>query len=286
MNNVNVPVVYYAQTADACVDLYDLSAREALKQRQFEWYRCDYYNLAGIEAGIVDYALDETGIPVAVGGTALTNRGVKGENFDRWWNEVEGKSTRHADNLVLNYDENGFYYENEDFHPVESELFTMEMAVKLVPVKDGRERFKIAADDDTWVYVDGRLVLDMGGVHEATEAEFTINEAGEISAATEYEDFVYSGVTVGETAEVKIFHANRNSGESVFKVRFENMRLNVVNSEGYVEPLGVSMVAEANREQLMTRATVMEVSIIAILVVAVLAIFGARKYLRKGSRGE
>lgn len=280
MDNIDVPVTYFKQTADTCVNIYDVSARTQLMQRQFEWSGCEYYNLAGVEIGMTEYLLDAEGLPTALGGSALTNRGVKGENFSRWYHEVSGKSSKTTGILTLEYDGANYVYENADFHPVTG-LFTMMMGVEVVAQKNGREKLRITADDDTWVYVDGKLVLDLGGVHAPATAELTINENGEIYAATEYEDFAYSGVTVGEKATVKIFHANRDSGESVFKVRFEDMLLSaVLESDGAVAPLGTTMTVAANYDTVMMKAAVAEVAVVCMLAIMVIAAIVMRRELR------
>ena len=55
---------------------------------------------------------------------------------------------------------------NPDFH------FGMTMSAKFIQPKDGKIQgndmvFEFSGDDDVWVYIDGVLVLDIGGVHNA-----------------------------------------------------------------------------------------------------------------------
>ena len=40
---VSLPVMYYDQRADECVNMYDNSLKAALEGRQFEWSGCKYY---------------------------------------------------------------------------------------------------------------------------------------------------------------------------------------------------------------------------------------------------
>jgi anionic cell wall polymer biosynthesis LytR-Cps2A-Psr (LCP) family protein len=35
--NVSVPILYYDQEKDACLDIYNISMNEAVSNRQFEW---------------------------------------------------------------------------------------------------------------------------------------------------------------------------------------------------------------------------------------------------------
>ena len=57
-NKVSLSVLYYDQKADECVNLYDLSLKEALENRQFEWSDCGYY-YKGIEKGLVEFELND-----------------------------------------------------------------------------------------------------------------------------------------------------------------------------------------------------------------------------------
>ena len=48
----------------------------------------------------------------------------------------------------------------------------MTMSAKFIQPKDGKIQgndmvFEFSGDDDVWVYIDGVLVLDIGGVHNA-----------------------------------------------------------------------------------------------------------------------
>ncbi|MBQ2695589.1 hypothetical protein IJG04_03075, partial [Candidatus Saccharibacteria bacterium] len=294
---VTVPVTYFDQMADACVDLYDLSMTDALSVRQFEWASCGYYN-SELEQGMTEYELDSDYLPVAIGGDLLPNRGVSGDNFGRWFNAVDGKSVQYASTLTLGYEasEARFFYENDNFYPLnglavvpsegvnndgKNHLFTVNLAVPFRVLADGNEEFEITADDDTWVFVGTKLVLDMGGVHDAMTGRFMINENREVYAGVGEESLAYSGVNVSEdSAIVRIFHADRNSSESVFKVNLINMVPNITSAtlasqgvEGvevaydpsnpsYVAPLGESLTMRPNRSQAMMNAVIAESAIL------------------------
>ncbi|MBR3055826.1 fibro-slime domain-containing protein [Candidatus Saccharibacteria bacterium] len=274
---VSLPVTYYDQKADECVNVYDAGAKEALAARQFEWTKCEYYN-KDIEQGLVDYYLNEEYLPDALeGGELIANKGIRGDNFEKWFNEVEGQSASYAGVLQLEYREAAaeFSFYKSEFYPLDdvgelsedrhNHLFTMSFAVPFTVLASGNEEFEITADDDTWVYVGDELVVDMGGVHNAATGRFAINEMGEVYAGVEDEDLAYTGVqvTAGEGAMVRIFHADRDSEDSVFDVKFVGMNLAVEDSkfakrgeEGavqiaydpsdptYVAPLGVTSVVQ------------------------------------------
>ena len=54
--DISLPVAYYDQRQDACVNLYDISTRKQLEARQFEWSSCGYGNRQ-LEQGMVDFEL-------------------------------------------------------------------------------------------------------------------------------------------------------------------------------------------------------------------------------------
>ncbi|MBQ3296514.1 hypothetical protein IJH01_00050 [Candidatus Saccharibacteria bacterium] len=273
--DISLPVSYYDQRSDACVNMYDSGMSEALNARQFEWASCGYTNKQ-IEQGLVDYELDENYLPVAVGGELLPNRGLT--DMTRWFDNVEGKSKEYTGTLKLVYKQGEtveFSYVDGDFYPLDAvafsegdsvnkdghnHLFTMSVAVPFTVMASGDESLAITADDDTFVYVGNELALDMGGIHEATTGRLMINEAGEVYTGVMGEDLAYSGVKLSkdEGSIIRIFHADRDSDESVFKVRLTGMSLNIVQTQlasgsgvqvaydpsnpGYVGPLGESSV--------------------------------------------
>ncbi len=285
--NVSVPILYYDQEKDACLDIYNISMNEAVSNRQFEWSDCGYYN-SEVEAGMVSSKLDDQYLPVATGGSLLENRGVNGENFKRWFNQVDGKSKSYAGTMNLSYNsETGsFEYKSENYYPLDditmksdefgnrahNHLFTLNLGVPFQALLNGREKFVISADDDTWVFVGDTLVLDMGGVHDTISGNFIINEDGEVYASVNGEDLAFTGVKLksGESSIVRIFHADRNGISSEFNLDFVNMLLNITNTSiasenggvevaydptnpSYIAPLGESLtVRPDNRKALMT----------------------------------
>lgn len=272
--SVKLPVSYYDQRADGCVNLYDVSLRKELYARQFEWASCGYKNQK-LEQGMVDFVLDENYLPVAIGGKFMPNRGLR--DMGRWFTEVEGKSKYYAGTIEMNYDPNKveFWYSSDEFYPLDgaefsngdfvsgdghNHLFTVNFAVPFTAFLNGEEEFEIRADDDTFVFVDNDLVIDMGGIHDATTGKMRINEKGEIYAAILDEDLAFTGVSVnaGAGAMIRIFHADRDAKNSVFDMRLKGFNVSVLNSEiangdgvqvaydpndpSYIAPLGVSEV--------------------------------------------
>ncbi|MCR5700285.1 MAG: hypothetical protein K6G49_02550 [Candidatus Saccharibacteria bacterium] len=244
--DVSLPVTYFDQRSDACINMYDQKTRSAADARQFEWTSCNYNNKQ-LEQGIVDYKLGEDYLPVAVGGELIPNRGL--DNMKRWFTNVKDKSKEYAGSLKLVYrdkETTEFSFVNNDFYPLDTvnfsdgdkvnsdghnHLFTMNFAIPFVVAASGEETLEITADDDTFVFVGDELVLDMGGIHDAIKGELMINEQGEVHAAVNNEEKAYSGTQVSGDSIVRIFHADRNSDESVFRIRLKGMNLNVMPTQ-------------------------------------------------------
>ena len=71
----------------------------------------------------------------------------------------------------------------------------------------GGESLTFSGDDDVWIFVNRRLALDLGGLHTRTERTLVVDQ----SAAA-------LGLTVGGLFEVALFHAERHSAGSNFKL--------------------------------------------------------------------
>ena len=80
--------------------------------------------------------------------------------------------------------------------------FTMKIQAQFEYVEG--QYFEFLGDDDVWVFINNRLVVDIGGQHTAM--------AGKVNLDT-------LGLTVGETYPFHIFYAERHKLESNFKMR-------------------------------------------------------------------
>ncbi len=72
----------------------------------------------------------------------------------------------------------------------------------------GGEYLHFIGDDDVWVFLNGKLAVDLGGIHEPTEGSITLNDA----TATRF------NLTKGKVYEIALFQAERKTVESSYKL--------------------------------------------------------------------
>ncbi|HEX6243842.1 MAG TPA: fibro-slime domain-containing protein, partial [Polyangiales bacterium] len=99
----------------------------------------------------------------------------------------------------------------------------------------GGEFFEFSGDDDMWVFVNGHLVIDLGGLHGSLTSSFTLGAdpdgngpdlpngiAATNNARTPFPATVDLDLDQGGVYEVVMFHAERNECGSNFKVTLKD----------------------------------------------------------------
>jgi fibro-slime domain-containing protein len=88
----------------------------------------------------------------------------------------------------------------------------------------GGERFDFAGDDDTWIFVNGKLAVDLGGLHTPRTGYFTLDSAGTatFSSTMPQSGTVALGLVKGGVYEVVMFQAERNQCGSNFRITLKD----------------------------------------------------------------
>lgn len=79
--------------------------------------------------------------------------------------------------------------------------------------------FEFSGDDDLWVFIDGKLAMDIGGIHQPTSG--TINFQDQTVTVNGSEQrFDFNGLTDGNKHTLQVFYIERGGCDSNCKIKF------------------------------------------------------------------
>jgi fibro-slime domain-containing protein len=175
--------------------------------RDFSKKHADFESkISGLAKGCVEEELGPNDKPVIAEGN-----GCEITKLEDWYSDEIDASRVKVHDITLERSEEGVYtYESNSFFPVDGELegnegnshnyhFTYEVHGEFTYRKGQIFHFK--GDDDLWVYINKKLVIDVGGVHSAESDKVNLDDLGLIE---------------GETYPLELFFAERHTTQSNF----------------------------------------------------------------------
>jgi fibro-slime domain-containing protein len=184
--------------------------------RDFQSSHPDFEKALGDDRGLVKVDLGAGNKPeYAPAGATGTVSGKT--SFDQWYRDVAGTNQTFTQTLALVESPPGtFTFDDQEFFPLDGMGFGNEgnphnfhftSEIHGTFTYKGGEVFQFIGDDDVFVFVNKKLALDLGGIHGPENQ--TVNFDASAAAL---------GITTGQVYQLDVFHAERHTTQSTFRM--------------------------------------------------------------------
>jgi fibro-slime domain-containing protein len=176
--------------------------------------------IGGPQTGMVASTLDAQGKPVFIGAPGFGSVS-SAASFAQWYRDTPGVNASKQFSITLNGpDAPGsiLTYSNSSFFPIDNDLngnqgrdhnfhFTYELAGTFGYQAGTGQSFSFTGDDDVWVFLNGQLAIDLGGIHGAVSATVDLDTAAPSL-----------GLQDGQNYAFNMFFAERHTSASNFRI--------------------------------------------------------------------